>query len=161
MPLLVPTQSTCFRGTLARISVNHWAWRDGTVERRLHEIASGLWNIPLRPYGTSATRSCVEVPYVHAQIYDPLAWVVEGCRDGTYEIDVSSFFPGQFRHAERAMAAGGDGQAKVSSREGVTVALIPNDDWKSWRALCPCVPMWNSADEAALIAHARALGWTG
>ncbi len=161
MPLLVPTQLTCFHGALARVSVNHWCWRDGGSERRLHEIATGLWNIPLRPYGTSTTRSCVEVPYVQAQIYDPLAWIVAGCRDGSYEIEVSSFFPGQYRHAERAMAHGGDGHAQVSSGEGVTVALIPIDEWKSWRALCPCVPMWNTADESALIAHARTLGWAG
>ena len=158
MAVTVTTVLSCFRGHLVRRDANRWVWSDGTQERRLHEIATGLWNIPQRPY--AGARSCVELPYLHAQAYDPLAWVVAACRDGRYDLEVSSFFPGHFR---QAMAAGAQaaGTCKVSSGAGVTVALVPVDDWKSWRGLCPCVPLWNSADESALFARARALGWDG
>jgi hypothetical protein len=161
MALLVPTVLSCFRGHLVRRDVNRWLWSDGTHERRVHEIATGLWNVPQRPYAAASASACVELPYAHAQAYDPLAWVVTACRDGRYEIDVSSFFPGQFRQAMGAAANGAGGAAcNVSSGEGVTVALVPVEEWKSWRALCACVPLWNTADEAALFARARELGWS-
>jgi hypothetical protein len=125
--------TTALGGTLVRHGRDDWRWRDGASEPRARDLSpSAHYNLRCRAY---ADRQYVEVPRGLAQ--EEITWAHEGWAAGLYRTGDSGDRPGQ------------------------AVILVPVEAWDSWSADHPVGCTWDLADQEAILARARTLGWEG
>lgn len=149
---------TALGGRLVWWGRNKWAWSDGTPAPEVRDVTPS-WHYNFRVRGSRGPGAVVEVPAQTAQAEPELAWVLRG----DYPRDLSGDHAGErVIHADGRMT-----RAYSDPRTGETtgaraipeVYLVPADEWDAWDASTSIGAKWDKADEAAIFARARALGW--
>lgn len=141
---------TALGGTLER-RPDGWRWRDGTPEPRVSDLpVAAVHNYRVSRRGDAAY---VEVPVGRAREEDDLAFVRVGAAEGLYRRG-----PDVDAGLARLARAGSDDH-HVHGRDAY---YVPVEDWdRHWREHGPLGASWERADEPAILARARELGWTG
>jgi hypothetical protein len=160
-----------FGGTLVRVAPDQWVWSDGTPEPRVRDLSpSAHYNFRCRQrYEGSTCTTYVEVllSVAHRE-RDVLGWVLAGVEQGRYEQGWSGDHMGPLMITEEGLARmrvepGEDpllGHEPILHRRAIPrVALVPVAEWDAWAAEHPYGATWLAADEPAIFARARALGW--
>ncbi len=149
---------SCFAGRLRR-DRDGWRWSDGGREERIQDAATARLDLRCRERRAPMAQSLVEVPWSLAEAFDALAWVVRGFNACTYEVDISSGSYPAISAKKVTSTAQCPADRRVTPALGMTVALVPADEWRNWCAACPVTPWWSVIDEEDLRSRAAGLGW--
>ena len=142
---------TALGGRLVWWGRNKWAWSDGTPAPEVRDITPS-WHYNFRVRGSRGPGAVVEVPVRTAQAEPELAWVLRG----DYPRDLSGDH-GSTRAIN--LATGREHRTSDSGKAIPEVYLVPADEWDAWDASTSIGAKWDKADEPAIFAKARALGW--
>lgn len=138
-------QQTALGETLIRWAANTWAWSDNTPAPEVKDMKPSWY------YNFRVQSSFVEVPSKVAKTEPELAWVLTG----EYETGLSGdHYGSRILHA--------DGRETRESQTGKAIPavyLVPVADWDEWDATTSIGCRWEKADEAAIFAKAKSLGW--
>ena len=140
---------TALGGRLVWWGCNKWAWSDGKPAPQVRDITPS-WFYNFRCRGLRPAQE-IEVPVKLAESEPELAWVLAGA----YPRDLSG------DHGS-TLTIHMDGRRTRTSDSGKAlpeVILVPAAEWDQWDATFIIGPKWDKADEDAVFAHARALGW--
>lgn len=144
-------EATALGGTLTRWAKDTWAWCDHTPAPEVKDMTiSWYYNfrICIRPDG-----QWVEVPVDQAKADPDLTW----CVDAGYSTSQSGDDMG-----ERRLSLDSGRVTRLSTREGgKAIREVYLVDVADWDARPPCGARWEKADEPAILAKARELGWQG
>ena len=148
---------TCFGGLLA-LHGAVWRWRSGRREPAISLVPSHRVALAWRDRAGGGD-PLVEVPVAVAQVYDPLAWLL----DGDYPVDLA-LQAIDVRHdaappPERCAARCLRGDVVVPPLAGVTRFLVPLRRWRQWCSSWPQYPVWHRDDLLRLMVTARTAGW--
>ncbi len=157
-PATHPRPLSCFDGRLRHVD-GDWRWRDGEPEPRVQNAETARLDLRCRERRAPLAQSLVEVPWSLAEAYDALRWVVRGFIARTYEVDISSGSYPAIRARTVTSIAQCPANRRVTPALGMTVALVPADQWRAWCGACPLTPWWSVIDEEDLRLHAGGLGW--
>lgn len=136
---------TALGATLIRWAGNTWAWSDNSPAPEVKDVKPS-WYYNFRVQG-----GYVEVPAKSAKTEVELAWVLSG----EYQTGLSGdHYGSRVRHQ--------DGRETRQSETGKAIPavyLVPVADWDQWDAETSIGARWEKADEAAIFAKAKSLGW--
>ena len=152
-------------GTLERLPSGEWQWRDGTPEPRARDLdRNAHYNFRCRATGSG---KYIEVPKGLVLEETDLGWI-KGC---DYEIGADGDRTGPLEMTDEGMVRGGirPGEDPIGGKGepvlGVpipSVVLVPLGDWREWiQNASPLGVEWDAADQEAILARARELGWEG
>ena len=141
---------TALGGRLVWWGRNRWAWSDGSPAPKVRDITPS-WHYNFRVRGNRGPGATVEVPVKTAQAEPELAWVLRG----DYPRDLS----GDHGSTRTIHADGRETRTSDSGKAIPEVILVPADEWDAWDASTSIGAKWDKADEPAILAKARSLGW--
>jgi hypothetical protein len=141
---------TALGGRLVWWGRNKWAWSDGTPAPEVRDITPS-WHYNFRVRGDRGPGAVVEVPVKTAQAEPELGWVLRG----DYPRDLS----GDHGSTRTIHMDGRETRTSDSGKAIPEVILVPADEWDEWDASTSIGAKWDKADEAAIFAKARSLGW--
>lgn len=131
-------------GTLIRWAANTWAWSDNTPAPQVSDMKPSWY------YNFRVQSGCVEVLAKVAKTEPELAWVLSA----NYPTELSAD-----HYGSRILRAGRETRESQSGKAIPLVYLVPLADWDEWDAATSIGARWEKADEAAILAKAKSLGW--
>lgn len=138
-------QHTALGGKLIRWAGDTWAWSDSTPAPQVRDMKPSWY------YNFRVGSGCVEVPAKLTKTEAELAWVAAG----GYPVGLS----GDHGSTRTLHADGRETRTSDSGKAIPQVYLVPVADWDEWDAEACIGARWERADEAAILAKAKSLGW--